>query len=176
MAKWNINNSMGDSLEHHGILGMHWGIRRFQRYPDGNHSGKEVGEAAKQKPRKAKKIQKDIRKTETKIYSTITDYNRLHERGMQLNEKVKKRLIKDTKKGHISNKTLKSQDKLEQIQKDLDRMKSEIPKRTKEINNLLKEAKVGGYKIDNVKDSITISRYPQFYTYNIDTFKISNKK
>lgn len=34
-------------LYHHGILGMHWGIRRFQPYPKGHKGGKEIGEAAK---------------------------------------------------------------------------------------------------------------------------------
>lgn len=35
-----------NELSHHGILGMRWGIRRFQPYRDGK-KGKEVGEAAK---------------------------------------------------------------------------------------------------------------------------------
>lgn len=41
-------------LVHHGIKGMHWGIRRYQPYPKGHVGGKEIGEAAKAKIREAK--------------------------------------------------------------------------------------------------------------------------
>lgn len=40
--------SDGMTLYHHGILGMHWGIRRFQPYPKGHTGGKEVGAAKRQ--------------------------------------------------------------------------------------------------------------------------------
>ena len=41
----------GFTISHHGILGMHWGIRRFQPYGKGGYdrkggkTGKEIGEA-----------------------------------------------------------------------------------------------------------------------------------
>lgn len=34
-------------LQHHGILGQRWGVRRFQPYPKGHKGGKEIGKAAK---------------------------------------------------------------------------------------------------------------------------------
>jgi len=43
---------MTNELSHHGILGMRWGIRRYQPYPSGHKGGKEVGEAAKPKKRR----------------------------------------------------------------------------------------------------------------------------
>lgn len=39
-----------ETLEHHGILGMHWGVRRFQTYDAGyqaDHTGRFVGHLKK---------------------------------------------------------------------------------------------------------------------------------
>lgn len=42
----------GGELYHYGVMGMHWGIRRYQPYPAGHTGGKEVGQAAKIKKKK----------------------------------------------------------------------------------------------------------------------------
>ena len=55
---------MNEHLQHHGVLGMKWGIRRYQPYPKGSGKGREVGEAAR---KASHMIRSYVKKTRTRL-------------------------------------------------------------------------------------------------------------
>jgi hypothetical protein len=87
----------GDELYHHGILGMHWGIRRYQPYGQGynpKHKGDYVGDEKSTK-RLAKKLDKAVR---WGYGSGNPHYNELINNYGLKNEILKSQKVHDTLK------------------------------------------------------------------------------
>lgn len=84
-------NNYSKELMHHGVQGMHWGIRRYQPYPDGyNGEGKFIG-----KKSEMRNLKREIR--ELKDYGT--DYSYGEEYSKKKSEKYQKKIDKAEEKG-----------------------------------------------------------------------------
>ena len=86
-----IRSQSEKELYHHGLLGMKWGIRRYQPYPKGHKGGKEIGDAAKVQKKRAK----DIR-------NSMDEYGRIkptNETYNQIKESIPDNTVRKVKRG-----------------------------------------------------------------------------
>ena len=135
-------------LAHHGIKGMHWGIRRFQPYPSGK-SGRYIG---KKKPsiirsavetHKAKKAEKEAAK------KAIADAKHEEERQEALNKGLPSDILKF--RGEISNaemeqaiQRIRKEQTLEELRKtesrSVEQTLDDINERVKNLNDYMNTA------------------------------------
>lgn len=146
-----------NELKHYGILGMKWGIRRFQPYPkDYTGKGEEIGEAK----RSAKDIQKDLNNAEKAYKRHAYEYQNANTRIENLNKGALKITTKAANKvldpnSRKGRRTMTKLDLMGQMQKQQgirrDRAEKNLKAIESDIWKLLAEATTKGYSFNNIK-------------------------
>lgn len=159
------NFYFGESLQHYGVIGMHWGVRRYQPYdtvPRGSgEGGKEIGKAAKIAKRNKKTAKNNITSALKKATRNDAGYVGMSEQG---NDNWNKRYNKKLRKlvdenGHISNEKAfdKLQKKNDKVQKynEKERQSSTYKRgeaAMKELDDVIAEAEsvIGKEAVDKI--------------------------
>ena len=151
------NHSYKKEFRHSGVLGMHWGERKYQN-EDGSYKLGAEGRyynPVKEIKKKGKEYQKKLNKEDQKIAEQQRKYDEVKVRQDALKKKLKKRgnLIDVDSEGNeqygftdskrdqrAKKKFLKNADKMQKASQNMADGK-------KEVERLLKEAKSQGYTI-----------------------------
>lgn len=155
-----------NELNHHGILGMHWGIRRFQPYGKGyNGDGKFIGKVKKKMTAIGDKKYRDYDISYQKMgskYARRTKYTNidgsLNEEGKIHSQKyINKQLEKNEK---YYDKYIKKYNKKAEYYKDDKEMHDKFVKMAKEAETTKKsvDAAIRRMDIDDVMANETIDR------------------
>lgn len=123
------NFYFGESLKHYGVIGMHWGVRRYQPYetvPRGSgEGGKEIGQAAKIAKRNKKTAKNNITSALKKATRNDAGYAGMVE---QRDDTWYKRYDKKLRKLVDENRHTSNEKAFNKLQKKNDKIRKSIEK------------------------------------------------
>ena len=132
MSNWYITPS-NDDLQHHGILGMHWGVRRYQN-KDGSYTS-----AGK------KRYGIEGERSTKQLSDAMTDYTTAKEIAKYNHDYYYKRLNKGFSSKILNSKLGKKTKK--EYEGYIEKYKDVMSKADEQIEKFRKEAENKGYKI-----------------------------
>ena len=140
---------MGEEfIEHHGVMGMKWGVRRYHPYPKGHSGGKEVGEA--KQPRTARQLKRALNKNDLKISTAKYDTYELSKRKAQVEKSYNKSKSERAKERKMNT--------MKKLDSQIADKNAKIKEGNRVANNLLKEARKNGYTINSKQTMRTVHK------------------
>lgn len=126
-----------DELKHYGIKGMHWGIRRYQPYPDGKH-GTFLSK---------KQVKKTVRAMNRNSY-TYSNAKYMRDKSLNRATKYANKAERADMKGKITKRN-KAMDKAYRELDDAEFHKNTMNEAATAIDNAIKTLDKGGYGVSS---------------------------
>ena len=148
---------MGEEfVQHHGVMGMKWGVRRYQPYPKGHSGGKEVGKV--KESRNIKKDARQLKKKLNKLDKTASSAVAKSAGLTRSQRKYARRIDKALSRGN-DKKAAKNIERFESVSKHKENADKQYTKARKEIVNTVNSINKRGDLVVDIRRTSVAYRF-----------------